>query len=57
MLLELPFFTVVERDGQLIACAALFPFPEDRSAEVAAFAVSPMARGHGRGDSLLSEQF
>uniref|UniRef100_N1QZ72 amino-acid N-acetyltransferase n=1 Tax=Aegilops tauschii TaxID=37682 RepID=N1QZ72_AEGTA len=33
-------FYVVERDGSVIACAALFPFPEDKSGEVAAIAVS-----------------
>ncbi|CAI7875683.1 unnamed protein product [Closterium sp. NIES-53] len=51
---ELPFFTVVERDGHTIACAALFPFPSARMAEVAAFAVSPASRGNGRGDNLLA---
>jgi amino-acid N-acetyltransferase len=55
MVQELPFFTVVERDGAVIACAALFPFAEDRSGEVAAFAVAPECRGHGRGDNLLGE--
>lgn len=52
---ELPYFTVVERDGCIIACAALFPFAAEQTAEVAAFAVSPVARGHGRGDNLLGE--
>lgn len=46
---------MVERDGCIIACAALFPFYEDKSGEVAAFAVSPDCRGHGRGDSLLGK--
>jgi len=46
---ELPYFTVVERDGCIIACAALFPFAAEQTAEVAAFAVSPVARGHGQG--------
>ncbi|XBI54019.1 hypothetical protein VPH35_036144 [Triticum aestivum] len=38
-------FYVVERDGSVIACAALFPFPEDKSGEVAAIAVSEECRG------------
>ncbi|EFJ12067.1 hypothetical protein SELMODRAFT_125041 [Selaginella moellendorffii] len=46
-------FIVVERDGCLIACAALFPYPAEKSGEVAAFAVAPECRGHGQGDSLL----
>ncbi|KAG0626945.1 hypothetical protein M758_2G163500 [Ceratodon purpureus] len=53
LLKELYAFTVVERDGSVIACAALFPFPDEKSGEVAAFAVSPECRGHGRGDTLL----
>ncbi|KAL8143214.1 hypothetical protein V2J09_016246 [Rumex salicifolius] len=46
-------FTVVEREGQIIACAALYPFSEDKSAEIAALAVSPDCRGQGQGDKLL----
>ncbi|CAI9763374.1 unnamed protein product [Fraxinus pennsylvanica] len=44
---------VVEREGQIIACAALFPFFEEKSGEVAAIAVSPDCRGQGQGDKLL----
>ncbi|KAL9245848.1 hypothetical protein vseg_019451 [Gypsophila vaccaria] len=46
-------FIVVEREGQIIACAALFPFFEDKCGEVAAIAVSPDCRGQGQGDKLL----
>ncbi|WVZ66512.1 hypothetical protein U9M48_015721 [Paspalum notatum var. saurae] len=46
-------FYVVERDGSIIACAALFPFPEEKSGEVAAIAVSEECRGKGQGDKLL----
>lgn len=46
-------FMVVERDGQIIACAALFPFFEEKCGEVAAIAVSPECRGQGQGDKLL----
>lgn len=53
LLKELNEFTVVERDGSVIACAALFPFLKEKSGEIAAFAVSPECRGHGRGDTLL----
>ncbi|KAJ7944534.1 Amino acid acetyltransferase(N-acetylglutamate synthase)-like protein [Quillaja saponaria] len=44
---------VVEREGQIIACAALFPFFEEKCGEVAAIAVSPECRGQGQGDKLL----
>lgn len=43
----------MERDGSIIACAALFPFLEDKSGEVAAIAVSEECRGQGQGDKLL----
>ncbi|KAK0604963.1 hypothetical protein LWI29_021407 [Acer saccharum] len=53
LLKELDSFFVVEREGQIIACAALFPFFEDKCGEVAAIAVSPECRGQGQGDKLL----
>ncbi|KAI4382110.1 hypothetical protein MLD38_008114 [Melastoma candidum] len=46
-------FIVVEREGHVIACAALFPFYEEKCGEVAAIAVSPECRGQGQGDKLL----
>ncbi|XP_047333693.1 probable amino-acid acetyltransferase NAGS1, chloroplastic [Impatiens glandulifera] len=46
-------FIVMEREGQIIACAALFPFFEDKCGEVAAIAVSSECRGQGQGDKLL----
>ncbi|KAF7809933.1 putative amino-acid acetyltransferase NAGS2, chloroplastic isoform X1 [Senna tora] len=50
---SLDSFVVVEREGQIIACAALFPYFEEKSGEVAAIAVSPDCRGQGQGDKLL----
>jgi len=50
---EIRQFSVVERDGAVIACAALYPFPKDRTAEVACVAVHPDYRGTGRGDGLM----
>ncbi|XP_075105896.1 putative amino-acid acetyltransferase NAGS1, chloroplastic isoform X4 [Nicotiana tabacum] len=46
-------FIVVEREGHIIACAALFPYFEEKCGEVAAIAVSPDCRGQGQGDKLL----
>ncbi|CAI0406382.1 unnamed protein product [Linum tenue] len=53
LLKSLDSYYVVEREGQIIACAALFPFFEDKCAEVAAIAVSSDCRGQGQGDKLL----
>ncbi|KAF8377655.1 hypothetical protein HHK36_031039 [Tetracentron sinense] len=53
LLEALDSFIVVEREGQIIACAALFPFFEEKSGEVASIAVSSECRGQGQGDKLL----
>uniref|UniRef100_A0A5B6Z401 amino-acid N-acetyltransferase n=1 Tax=Davidia involucrata TaxID=16924 RepID=A0A5B6Z401_DAVIN len=53
LLKALDSFIVVEREGQIIACAALFPFLKEKCGEVSAIAVSPECRGQGQGDKLL----
>jgi len=50
---EIGQFSVVERDGAVIACAALYPFEKQRMGELACVAVHPDYRGNGRGDALL----
>jgi amino-acid N-acetyltransferase len=50
---EISNFDVIEHDGSILACAALYPFPEDRSAELACLAVSPEYRDAGYGERLL----
>jgi amino-acid N-acetyltransferase len=50
---EIGHFIVIERDGAVIACAALYPFPDVGMAEVACVAVHPDYREAGRGDTLL----
>ena len=50
---EIDHFTVVERDGAVIACAALYPYPDNGTAELACVAVHPDYRGAARGDDLL----
>lgn len=50
---EIDQFTVIERDGTVIACAALYPFPDEGLAELACVAVHPDYRAAGRGDGLL----
>jgi amino-acid N-acetyltransferase len=51
---EINHFTVMERDGTVVACAALYPYPENKIAELACLAVSSNYQSHGRGKQLLS---
>ncbi len=51
--LDIKQFTVIERDGMIIACAALFIYPEEAVAELACLAVHPDYQQQGRGDDLL----
>lgn len=51
--MEIDHFVVVERDGAIIACTALYPFPEEQVGEVACMAVHPDYRNQRRGDDLL----
>lgn len=51
--LEVDHFAVIERDGKVIGCAALYPMPDGHSAEVACVAVDPDYRNTGRGRQLL----
>ena len=50
---EITQFSIVERDGLIIACAALYPFPEQATGELACLAVHPEYRHGGHGDVLL----
>ncbi|MGF1465160.1 MAG: amino-acid N-acetyltransferase [Sandaracinaceae bacterium] len=51
---ELDRFTVVERDGLVIGCAALDAFPSDRMGELYCVVMHPRYRHTGRGDALLA---
>jgi len=51
--MEVNRFIVVERDGVVIACAALYPFANDSMAELTCLAVHPDYQSAGRGDALL----
>jgi amino-acid N-acetyltransferase len=50
---DLGNFFVLEAEGNIIGCAAIYPFPEDGTAELAALAVNPFYRDGGRGERLL----
>jgi amino-acid N-acetyltransferase len=44
---------VVEHDGVIVGCAALYPYPDDKSAEFACLAVADGYRDAGYGERLL----
>ena len=50
---EIGNFELIEHDGAILACAALYPFAGDRSAELACLAVAPEYRDAGYGERLL----
>ena len=50
---EIAHFTVVERDGAVIACAAFYPYPKEKMGELACLVVHPEYRDKGLGDALL----
>ena len=50
---EIERFTLVEHDGVLVGCAALYPFSEEKAAELACLAVQPEFRRSGLGELLL----
>ncbi len=50
---EIEQFSVVEREGMIIACAALYPIADSQAGELACLAVNPEYRHGGRGDELL----
>mgnify|MGYP001964268304 CR=1 FL=1 len=50
---EIGQFSIVERDGMIIACAALYPIADSTCGELACLAVNPEYRHGGRGDELL----
>lgn len=51
--IEIDHFTVVERDGMIVACAALYPYLKEKVAELACLAVHPDYQNNNRGDQLL----
>ena len=51
---EIHLFTVIERDGMIVACAGLYPYKESLSGEIACVATHPDYRGEDRGERLLA---
>jgi amino-acid N-acetyltransferase len=50
---DIDHYTIIEHDGVIFACAALYPYPEAKTAEMAAVTVSPQSQGQGDGEKLL----
>jgi amino-acid N-acetyltransferase len=46
-------YTIIEHDGVIFACAALYPYPEAKTGEMAALTVSPDVQGQGDGERVL----
>lgn len=51
--IEIDRFTVLEHDNMIIACAALYPFPDDHACELACLAVHPHYHRTGCASTLL----
>jgi amino-acid N-acetyltransferase len=50
---EIDYFSVIEHDGVIFGCAALYPFPAEKMAEMACLTVSPDAQAQGDGERML----
>jgi len=51
---EIGHFVVLERDGGILGCSALYPFTDDRFGELACVAVDPAYQREGRAEILLA---
>jgi amino-acid N-acetyltransferase len=50
---DIDHYTIIEHDGVIFGCAALYPYPEAKTGEMAALTVSPQSQGQGDGEKLL----
>ncbi|MGB4346290.1 MAG: amino-acid N-acetyltransferase [Burkholderiaceae bacterium] len=50
---EINYFSVIEHDGVIFGCAALYPFPAEKMAEMACLTVNPEVQAQGDGERLL----
>jgi amino-acid N-acetyltransferase len=50
---DVGLYTVIEHDGVIFACAALYAYPEARTGEMAALTVSPQVQSQGDGERVL----
>ncbi|TFW27397.1 amino-acid N-acetyltransferase [Massilia arenosa] len=50
---EIGNFSVIDHDGVIFGCAALYGFPQEKMAEMACLTVNPEVQGQGDGDRIL----
>ncbi len=50
---EIDYFSVIEHDGVIFGCAALYPFPAQKMAEMACLTVNPDVQAQGDGERIL----
>jgi amino-acid N-acetyltransferase len=50
---DIGHYTVIEHDVIIFGCAALYPYPEAHTAEMAALTISPQVQGQGDGERIL----
>ncbi len=50
---EIDYFSVIDHDGVIFGCAALYPFPEQKMAEMACLTVNPEVQAQGDGERIL----
>ncbi len=50
---EIEQFSVIDHDGRLFGCAALYAFPAEKMGELACLTVTPEAQGMGDGERLM----
>ncbi len=50
---DISHYTIIEHDGVIFGCAALHPFVDARTGEMAALTVSQQVQGQGDGERLL----
>lgn len=50
---DVDHYTVIEHDGVIFGCAALYPYPEARTGEMAALTVSANVQSQGDGERIL----
>jgi amino-acid N-acetyltransferase len=50
---EIERFVVLDHDGVIFGCAALYPFPDEASGELACLTVHPDYQGYGDGERLM----
>jgi len=50
---EIDNFSVIEHDGVIFGCAALYPFPASKMAEMACLTINPEVQAQGDGERIL----